>query len=1071
MDDQSATSRPAGKTAESIYALAARVDPKLTDAAHPRDVLEDGDFKKGVVHLEQCTEKELVQYALGNNWAIACLAAEGLSRREISGEAADKLIGQLHLVDLWVIFFVLRALAGIRDRPLVGPVLAQAQEWWKDNPLMGEVLGEFVAKRRDSEPRTDFAGALSDRSSQEVELIESVLAQLDPILVAPLRKQIDGWRLAHADIKYLRSLGRFYTEQELRKRTYQSKRFANYLTGLRESLSSEPPQSVLLVGESGVGKTALRLAFAAELRTAGWAVFETSATYIIAGKKYIGEIEQQLKRLLQNLQIGKRIALFIDRLNELQTAGRTTTSPQGVLDQLWPAIERRELFLLSEVTPSGYLLLRRAHPSLASVLKVMRIEAADEAESLVLAERFLADIAPQQTPAARSELARESVHLARQYLTYKAAPGGVFGLLSATVKRLHDRNEHPFGRVDLLATITQLTGLPEDVLDERATLRIADLESLFTRQVIGQPEAVACLVERIAMLKAGLTDTARPIGVFLFAGPTGTGKTEIAKTLAEILFGAPERMIRLDMSEYQAADSVERLLADSGELAETQTLVQQIRKNPFSVLLLDEFEKAHASVWDIFLQVFDDGRLTDVRGNLADFRHCIVILTSNLGATIGTGAGIGFTSTSDHFAPAEVTRAIERTFRKEFINRLDRVVIFQPLGRQVMRQILRKELDRVLVRRGFRIHDWAVEWEDSSLEFLLDRGFTPDLGARPLRRAIDRYLLAPLSFTIVEHQFPEGEQFLFVRSDGEQIQVAFVDPDAEPAPAATGTLTTAPDSLGTLVMDSRGSVQERQLLLRHAEPLLARMDGERWQHRKQSLLDSINESDFWGHADRYKVLDQFEQMDRIETAAGGLRSLLERLDRSPGSRQLSADVAEKLYLLETACADLDGARATQAFLELSVHVEGDATAEQAFLRRLTGMYEGWARKRRMKWKLLRTENRAKEGIRLFAVAGFGAYTILAPEHGLHVFEIPRSETAFDRVRVRVRVAPQSHRPPSGRDGWLAQAHQALAIVKHSTEIVRRYREHPSPLVRDNVHGWRTGRLGRVLDGDFDLFCR
>ena len=192
-------------------------------------------------------------------------------------------------------------------------------------------------------------------------------------------------------------------------------------------------------------------------------------------------------------------------------------------------------------------------------------------------------------------------------------------------------------------------------------------------RIFGQVEAVECLVERVAMIKAGVTDPSRPAGVFLFAGPTGTGKTEIAKTLAEWMFGSPERMIRLDMSELQTPESLDRLLG-SLQARHADALVDRIRRQPFSVILLDEFEKAHPNVWDVFLQVFDDGRLTDRKGATADFRHAIIILTSNLGGAIPSGVSLGFGSERQGFDALSVLQVVEATFRKEFINRLDRVI-------------------------------------------------------------------------------------------------------------------------------------------------------------------------------------------------------------------------------------------------------------------------------------------------------------------------------------------------------------------------------------------------------------
>ena len=216
--------------------------------------------------------------------------------------------------------------------------------------------------------------------------------------------------------------------------------------------------------------------------------------------------------------------------------------------------------------------------------------------------------------------------------------------------------------------------------------------------------------------------------MFLFAGSTGTGKTELAKTVAEYLFGSVDRMIRLDMSEFQAA-GVPRTRSWAAT-SDGDSLINRVRKQPFSVVLLDEFEKAHASIWDLFLQVFDDGRLTDAMGHVADFRHCIIILTTNLGATSHRTSGLGFAPTADAFTDGQIMRAIGQTFRPEFQNRLDKVIVFRPLTRDLMREILKKELNRVLERRGLKYREWAVEWEASAQDFLLEKGFSPEMGAQ-----------------------------------------------------------------------------------------------------------------------------------------------------------------------------------------------------------------------------------------------------------------------------------------------------------------------------------------------------
>ena len=666
----------------------------------------------------------------------------------------------------------------------------------------------------------------------------------------------------------------------------------------------------------------------------------------------------------------------------------------------------------------------------------------------------------------------EALELARHYLGGYALPGGVIELLRHALKRAVAIGDPELTRQHLFDAMTEVTGLPRSVLDDRAGLDTAELRRRFAGRVMGQPEAIECLVDRIAMLKAGLTDPKRPIGVFMFAGQTGTGKTEVARTLAELLFGGADRMIRLDMSELQEPSSLARILGESGNAVEVDALVTRIRKQPFSVVLLDEFEKAHPRVWDLFLQVFDEGRLSDASGALADFRHAIIILTSNIGATQHRSAGLGFATADANFNPDQVVRAISATFRPEFVNRLDRLVVFRPLSRSVMRDILRKELRDVLQRRGFRSREWAVEWEESAIEFLLDKGFTADMGARPVRRAIETYVLAPIAKTIVEHRHPEGDQFLFVRSDGASIRVEFVDPDAPQSAAAPADTRPASLSLTALVQAPSGDEAECQFLLEQVGALAAHVEGKAWGEEKESLLRAMNRTAFWDTQDRHEVLDRIERMDRIEAAAAAARSLAARIeprkDRGrPLPRQVVCSLAEQLHLVNAALIDLGEKRSSDAYLCVErIAADGRQSTSAEWNVTLSRMYLEWARKRRMRSSVLTD---AEDRGFVMAVSGLGAYCILAPEAGLHVLEVPDEKGAFERHTARVRVCPQPVTPERSDEAALQRAlHHLNTAGEASTKIVRRYRESPSPLVRDTRTGTRTGRLMQILSGDFDL---
>jgi ATP-dependent Clp protease ATP-binding subunit ClpC len=625
----------------------------------------------------------------------------------------------------------------------------------------------------------------------------------------------------------------------------------------------------------------------------------------------------------------------------------------------------------------------------------------------------------------------------------------------------------------VLATLSQLTGMPKLILDDRERVDLQSIRSFFASRVIGQDEAVAVVVDRIAMLKAGLTDATKPIAVLLFAGPTGTGKTELAKTLSEFLFGSVERLIRLDMSEFQAVESTRKILGEAGQSADSQALTDRVRRQPFSVVLLDEFEKAHPQAWDLFLQVFDDGRLTDALGRTVDFRHCIIILTSNLGATIQQQAGPGFASATGSFSQEHVLRAVNQSFRPEFVNRLDAIIVFRPLTRELMRGILAKELAQVLERRGLRHREWAVEWETSALDFLLEKGFSPAMGARPLKRAIDRYLLAPLASTLVEHRFPQGDQFLFVRSDGQAIQVEFVDPDAPSEPPEPSVTPGSTPSLPRMMVHANGTAEERAALCALLERVETRLSDPTWIALETGLATEMQRPDFWHLPHRISILSRYALIDRVKAAIGTARGLDTRLERSekPGgrySRDLVSRLAVQLYLIQHGIDDV----LLNAPVEIVLAVQpalgsGSSDASARWSERLLDMYRQWAARRHLQWDELAGTSTSPV---LVTLSGFGAARILERESGLHIMDYEDDHEATARTVARVTVAAT---PDDLPDAPVQKRHAlltALNNVPQPSTVIRRYRLDGSPLIRDVVQGWRTGREDLVLTGNFDVLA-
>lgn len=1075
-DTEDADEKPEESKSVDLDAIAEKLESPFDKMAHPGDALKNPEFTRAVAALcdDGYTVAQVRNYAQGSNWILQCIGFEALARREDSAAVLERTRARLRNIWAWPLYFAVRFLDTKSSEPEIGNILAGAQSWWAQNAMLGEELGAVFRKRLANGEQVVLGTLYDGLDVDDRKAVDRFVETLSDDVRQPIETAIEKHGKDAIDRQFLRSVGELLTGDRLREPVYLTDQISRLRKEQADEIVDGDPRSVLIVGESGVGKSALRRLLAFSLIDAGWRVFKTSGANIIADKVYVGEIEGQVRKLSQNATVAKRVAVYVDRLNELDELGRHKGKNSSVLDQLWPMIESQEICFVSETTPGGLQAMLRRFPSLPTAMKIVKMDPASESATAEMANSLLDLVDPGASQVQKDEVVAEALQLSQQYLVHKALPGSVLSLVElASIRAKRDRHNRPLDRTHVLEALSQVSGLPRDVLDERQKLDVDTVRDAFARRIIGQDEAVDCLVERIAMLKAGLTDPSRPVGVFLFAGPTGTGKTEVAKTLAEVLFGSPEQMIRLDMSEYQNSDSAWRLIGEDEQRENAESLVARIREQPFSVVLLDEFEKAHARVWDMFLQVFDDGRLTDVKGRLADFRHSIIILTSNLGSTIGNEAGIGFTSRRGEFSTDDVVRTVNRTFRREFVNRLDRVVVFNPLGREVMRAILQKELRLALGRRGFRTKQWAVEWEDSAVEFLLDEGFTPDLGARPLRRAIEKHLLAPLSVTMVQNEAPAGEQFLFVRSDGESLQVEFIDPDADEPMASEADVADVADAasdttIEQILLAATTPKAAPALLAEQMAAIRERVGSEDWASAKSGLIAEMNRPEFWEQEDRYAVMDRIELMDRIDSATSVLGTLSGRLNPSGRNTNLVKSIANRIFVLREGLEDFDERRSTQAVIGVRLVTE-DAGLDGArlFRDKLVRMYRKWARARGMRLRELDAGNCRYEALLL--ISGFGSFGLLDAESGLHVFEAPAGETRFRRIRARVQVAPVPADGSASRQNIGEIAADLLDSDKSGkVVIVRRYRQEPSPLARDSVRKWRTGRLDVVFDGNFDV---
>jgi len=555
---------------------------------------------------------------------------------------------------------------------------------------------------------------------------------------------------------------------------------------------------------------------------------------MVAGTKYRGQFEERIKAVMDEIRRSENIILFIDELHTLVGAG----SAEGAIDAsniLKPALSRGEIQCIGATTLDEYrkyiekdaALERRFQtimvepPSVQETVqilsglrdkyeahhKVKYLDAALEASSKLsdryIAGRFLPDKAIDLIDEAGAR-ARLSVLTVPQEIKelegkintlHKEKEAAIKGqdferaaalrdqereskeqleIVKGEWKKKQNESQPTIGVEEIAYIVSKWTGIPLARLEEHETERLLQMEAQVHKRIVGQEEAITAIAHAVRRSRAGIKDPKRPIGSFIFLGPTGVGKSLVARALAEFLFGDEEALVQLDMSEYMEKFNVSRLVgAPPGYVGyeEGGQLTERIRRRPYSVVLLDEIEKAHPDVFNILLQMLEDGRLTDSFGRKVDFRNTVLIMTSNLGAELLKKQGsLGFKAqreeTTFETMKERLLEEVKKAFKPEFLNRVDEVIVFQPLTREHLQRIVELEMGHVkerLVEQGI-----TIELDDSAKEFLIEKGFDPIYGARPLKRVIQRYIEDPLAQDLIAHRF-EKEARVRVSRKGEEL--------------------------------------------------------------------------------------------------------------------------------------------------------------------------------------------------------------------------------------------------------------------------------------------------------------
>ncbi len=513
-------------------------------------------------------------------------------------------------------------------------------------------------------------------------------------------------------------------------------------------LSRRSKNNPVLIGEPGVGKTAVAEGIAAYIAgsdapdsMAGKRLVALDLPALLAGTKYRGDFEERVKAVLKDVKKAGDVILFIDEMHTMIGAG----SAEGAIDAaniLKPALGRGEVQIIGATTPEEYRRHIEKDAALERRFQPVKIAEPSRGDSLKMLGAVRQSLEKHHGVKISDAALTAAVDLSARYINDRFLPDKAIDLADEAAAHIRVSGGGLVTAEDIAGIVSMWTGIPVANLSADETKRLCNMESILHRRVIGQNEAVTAVSRAIRRGRVGLSDPNRPIGSFLFLGPTGVGKTELCRALAEAVFGESDAMIRLDMSEYMEKHAVSKLIGsppgyvgyeDGGQLTE------RVRRKPWSVVLFDEIEKAHEDVWGILLQIMDDGRLTDSAGRVVSFRNTIIVMTSNVGAkSISDGRPrMGFTPDGGDEAQlmrARINEELRRTFKPEFLNRIDETIVFRRLSRAEIRSIAERML--LTVAERFKALGMTLSVPDQVVDFLAERGYDEKYGARPLRRAI-----------------------------------------------------------------------------------------------------------------------------------------------------------------------------------------------------------------------------------------------------------------------------------------------------------------------------------------------